>query len=217
MEANNINIYQKLATIQTQIAGAKKSETNAFLKMKYITKKQLVQLIKPFLQEHNLALTYETKHQFITELKKIEINYTFILSDGNESIKFHDFIFMDIEAKQITIEQLRGRSDTYLWKYALANIFMIPILDQNDPDTQQSYEKAVVPKLKEQEQTNEEPKQKLKELLIGIIKNNQTAGKAICEKYKIKPSLKELNNLLNKVDLLEFQINLKKIMDQNNA
>jgi hypothetical protein len=57
-DTNSKNIYQKLATIQTQIGQLEKTEYNAFLKYKSVAEYNILLKLKPLLKEQQLLLTF---------------------------------------------------------------------------------------------------------------------------------------------------------------
>jgi hypothetical protein len=53
-----LNIYQKLAQIQSQTGSISKSELNKFQNYKYFTEQQALNILKPLLTEQKLTLTF---------------------------------------------------------------------------------------------------------------------------------------------------------------
>jgi len=55
---NQLNIYQKLASIQHEIGQIKKTELNKFQNYKYFTEYRALVLLKPLLAKQKLTLTF---------------------------------------------------------------------------------------------------------------------------------------------------------------
>jgi hypothetical protein len=81
----NLNIYQKLQIIQSQIKELVRTEENKFQKYFFFNELQILQLIKPLLKANNLVILLsddtsqpfihekDGKEHFIKYLKKLEI------------------------------------------------------------------------------------------------------------------------------------------------
>jgi len=62
-QANNLNIYQKLATCQAQIGRVAKKELNKFQNYQYFTEYQILIILKPLLAEQKLTLTFSDSEE----------------------------------------------------------------------------------------------------------------------------------------------------------
>lgn len=142
------NLYTKLSKIQGEIGQVIKNQTNHYANFKYYQKQDIFNLIKPFLSKYNLAISYSSEPQILND-DLVIINYKIILKNGDneaDSLMFSDFTILDTSVRKGkgTNEQIRGKADTYFWKYALANIFLIPTKETDVDQTDQTlihYEK----------------------------------------------------------------------------
>ena len=64
-----VNIYQKLAQIQSQTRAISKSELNKFQNYRYFTEQQALNILKPLLTEHKLTLTFSDQTASFTREK----------------------------------------------------------------------------------------------------------------------------------------------------
>lgn len=71
---NQLNIYQKLASIQSETGQMEKKELNKFQNYKYFTEYQALVLLKPLLEKQKIALTFTDEIENM-EVKKEETNY----------------------------------------------------------------------------------------------------------------------------------------------
>ncbi|KLL05266.1 MAG: single-stranded DNA-binding protein [Mycoplasmataceae bacterium RV_VA103A] len=136
MEEQKTNtIYQKLAKIQAKIKDLKKDAENKFQKYSYFTEAAAIKILKPLLETEKLAVLFTDSDQFFYEkqdkdhilryLKRVNI------SDGeNEGLTFNLWAV----GQDPDISKAKGKAETYAIKYFLSKFFMIPIVDDLDPD-----------------------------------------------------------------------------------
>ena len=84
-ETSNLNIYQKLHLLQSEIKELIRTEENKFQKYKFFNELQVLKLLRPLLNKHKLILLLsddttqpfihekDGKEHFIKYLKKLEI------------------------------------------------------------------------------------------------------------------------------------------------
>jgi len=70
---NNLNIYQKLHTIQSKINHLTKTEENKFQHYKYVSEYDILKVLKPLLAETKLILLFsDAKESFSKEKQEKE-------------------------------------------------------------------------------------------------------------------------------------------------
>ena len=142
-----VNIYQKLAQIQSQTGAISKTELNKFQNYRYFTEQQALNILKPLLTEHKLTLTFsdiyepngceESKAEFIQQKgeKDWVIRYCkqAILTNSEQPEEQLTFHFWACGQNQ-DIAKAKGCAETYAIKYFLTKFFLIPTTDELDPD-----------------------------------------------------------------------------------
>ena len=136
-------IYSKIARIQAQIKGLKRTKDNKFQGYKYFAEEQAIQLLKPLLEKEKLAVVFsdteqlhyekQGKDHIIRYIKKVSI------SDGENDTLTYKIWAMGQDAD---ISKSKGKAETYAAKYFYSKFFMIPIVDTLDPDQQKSPEQV---------------------------------------------------------------------------
>lgn len=135
MENKTNKIYKKIAKIQGEIKELEKDAENKFQKYFYFTEAGAIKLLKPKLEKEGLALTFSDSEQFFYEKQDKEhvLRYLkkVIIGDGeNEELIFNLWAM----GQDADIAKARGKAETYTIKYFLSKFFMIPIVDELDPD-----------------------------------------------------------------------------------
>ena len=125
-----MNINQKLTKIQTKFK-AKKSRYNKFGDYKYRSAEDILEAIKPFLDELKLYVTiHETILAAEGDFPIIESKAT--ISDGVNSIHATAIVGVDINQKGMAMPQRFGTASSYAKKYSLGNLLLID--DTQDDD-----------------------------------------------------------------------------------
>ena len=125
-----MNINLKLITIQTNLK-AKKSRYNKFGDYKYRSAEDILEAIKPLLDELKLYVTInETILAAEGEFPIIESKAT--ISDGENAIHATAIVGVDINQKGMAMPQRFGTASSYAKKYSLGNLFLID--DTQDDD-----------------------------------------------------------------------------------
>lgn len=123
---------KRLLDIQQKLK-APKSADNKFGGYKYRSAEQILQAVKPMLEEHNLVLLLSDKIEFIG-------NRTYVCAvaclkdanDGNILASVTAYAREDENLKGMTQAQITGACSSYARKYALNGLFAIDNTD--DPD-----------------------------------------------------------------------------------
>jgi len=125
-----MNINLKLITIQTNLK-AKKSRYNKFGDYKYRSAEDILEAIKPLLDELKLYVTInETILAAEGDFPIIESKAT--ISDGENAIHATAIVGVDINQKGMAMPQRFGTASSYAKKYSLGNLFLID--DTQDDD-----------------------------------------------------------------------------------
>jgi len=125
-----MNINLKLITIQTNLK-AKKSRYNKFGDYKYRSAEDILEAIKPLLDELKLYVTInETIIAAEGDFPIIESKAT--ISDGENAIHATAIVGVDINQKGMSMPQRFGTASSYAKKYSLGNLFLID--DTQDDD-----------------------------------------------------------------------------------
>ncbi|EIF1221153.1 TPA: ERF family protein [Escherichia coli] len=134
-------LYKKLWTIQ-QTLNAPKNQRNNFGGYNYRSAEDILEAVKPLLQ--NITLTVSDEIVLIGD--RYYVKATATLSDGEDVIAVTAYAREEESKKGMDASQLTGATSSYARKYALNGLFCID--DAKDPDTD-AYAK----------QTNQQPRQ----------------------------------------------------------
>lgn len=134
-------LHKKLWTIQ-QTLNAPKNQCNNFGGYNYRSAEDILEAVKPLLQ--NITLTVSDEIVLIGN--RYYVKATATLSDGEDEISVTAYAREEESKKGMDASQLTGATSSYARKYALNGLFCID--DAKDPDTD-AYAK----------QTNQQPRQ----------------------------------------------------------
>ncbi|HFI6203379.1 TPA: ERF family protein [Escherichia coli] len=134
-------LHKKLWTIQ-QTLNAPKNQCNNFGGYNYRSAEDILEAVKPLLQ--NITLTVSDEIVLIGN--RYYVKATATLSDGEDEIQVTAYAREEESKKGMDASQLTGATSSYARKYALNGLFCID--DAKDPDTD-AYAK----------QTNQQPRQ----------------------------------------------------------
>lgn len=134
-------LHKKLWTIQ-QTLNAPKNQRNNFGGYNYRSAEDILEAVKPLLQ--NITLTVSDEIVLIGN--RYYVKATATLSDGEDVISVTAYAREEESKKGMDASQLTGATSSYARKYALNGLFCID--DAKDPDTD-AYAK----------QTNQQPRQ----------------------------------------------------------
>ncbi len=138
------DLYSKLWTIQ-QTLNAPKNQRNNFGGYNYRSAEDILEAVKPLLQ--NITLTVSDEIVLIGD--RYYVKATATLSDGEDAIAVTAYAREEESKKGMDASQLTGATSSYARKYALNGLFCID--DARDPDTD-AYAK----------QTGQQPRQQKK-------------------------------------------------------
>ena len=170
-----LSIHDKLSLIQTKFK-TKKTRFNSFGKYYFRSAEDILEAIKPYLQEYKVTVT--VNEEFIPGDVPVIKSIATITDDFDNAIHTAAIVGVDLNQKGMQVPQQFGSASSYGKKYALGNLFLID-------DTQDS------------DATNKHNKDKLKDL-SKAKSYIQSGGKldAIKKKYQLTPQQeKELTTL----------------------
>lgn len=121
-------LHKKLWTIQ-QTLNAPKGQYNNFGKYSYRSAEDILEAVKPLLQ--NITLMVSDDIVLIGD--RYYVKATATVSDGEDSISATAFAREELELKGMTAGQITGATSSYARKYALNGLFCID--DAKDADT----------------------------------------------------------------------------------
>ncbi|KLL02737.1 MAG: single-stranded DNA-binding protein [Mycoplasmataceae bacterium RV_VA103A] len=132
------NLHAKIKQIQSQIPPLIRTEENKHQNYKYFDELQILKALKPLLDEYDLVLylSDDTTQPFLHEkdgnfhiikyCKKLEIWDC----ETEESLAFSFWA----GGQNPDLAKAKGAAETYAIKYILSKLFLIKVLDQDDPD-----------------------------------------------------------------------------------
>lgn len=124
------NIDEKLMFIQTTLK-VEKNNKNNFANYNYRTLSDILEKVKPLLEQTNCNITFNDKGRERNGYNYIEA--TAILSDGDDSIERSSLAREAMSKKGMDEPQMTGTASTYARKYAANALFAID--DTQDPDS----------------------------------------------------------------------------------
>ncbi|HGV0444323.1 TPA: ERF family protein [Escherichia coli] len=146
-------LHKKLWTIQ-QTLNAPKGQYNKFGGYSYRSAEDILEAVKPLLQNVTLMVSDE----IVLIGDRYYVKATATLSDGEDSISATAFAREEKEQKGMTAGQLTGATSSYARKYALNGLFCID--DAKDLDTD-AYAKQTGQQPRQQKNTQkQQPNQK---------------------------------------------------------
>ena len=136
-----MNINEKLSKIQHDFK-AKKSRKNNFGNYFFRSAEDILEAIKPFLQELNVYVTIDESIVLSEHSEFPIIESVATISDGKESIKAKAIVGVDLNQKGMQMPQKFGSASSYGKKYALGNLLLID--DTADADATNNHGKGAI-------------------------------------------------------------------------
>ena len=125
-----MTIYEKMSDIQTRLK-APKSQYNSFGKYNYRNCEDILEAVKPLLNEHKLYINISDTVEHVGD--RYYIKATVTVSDGESTITSQAYAREEESKKGMDGSQVTGTSSSYARKYALNGMFAID--DTKDSDT----------------------------------------------------------------------------------
>ena len=131
---------KKLIKIQKALK-APKNQFNSFGKYKYRNCEDILEALKPLLDQEQCTLVITDEIQSIGEI--MFVNAKAIFSDGENKVEVNAQAGIDINRKGMDISQSFGSSSSYARKYALNGLFLID--DTKDADATNDHKEDKAP------------------------------------------------------------------------
>ena len=125
-----MTIYEKMSDIQMRLK-APKSQYNNFGKYNYRNCEDILEAVKPLLNEHKLYINISDTVEHVGD--RYYIKATVTVSDGESTITSQAYAREEESKKGMDGSQVTGASSSYARKYALNGMFAID--DTKDSDT----------------------------------------------------------------------------------
>ena len=125
-----MTIYEKMSDIQMRLK-APKSQYNNFGKYNYRNCEDILEAVKPLLNEHKLYINISDTVEHVGD--RYYIKATVTVSDGENNIVSQAYAREEESKKGMDGSQVTGASSSYARKYALNGMFAID--DTKDSDT----------------------------------------------------------------------------------
>ena len=173
-----LSIHDKLSLIQTKFK-TKKTRFNSFGKYYFRSAEDILEAIKPYLQEYKVTVT--VNEEFIPGDVPVIKSIATIADKFDNAIHTAAIVGVDLNQKGMQVPQQYGSASSYGKKYALGNLFLID-------DTQDS------------DATNNHGKTGINDKQLAQAKAYISKGgklDAIKNKYKLTPTQEQLLKTLN--------------------
>ena len=136
-----MEIYKKLMGIQTKLK-APKSQRNSFGNYNYRSCEDILEAVKPLLDEFKVALTIKDEIILIGERYYIKATATLIDIDTGDMTETSAYARESAEKRGMDASQVTGATSSYARKYALNGLFAID--DNKDADATNTHGKDTI-------------------------------------------------------------------------
>ena len=136
-----MEIYKKLMGIQTKLK-APKSQRNSFGNYNYRSCEDILEAVKPLLDEFKVALTIKDEIILIGERYYIKATATLIDIDTGDTTETSAYARESAEKRGMDASQVTGATSSYARKYALNGLFAID--DNKDADATNTHGKETI-------------------------------------------------------------------------
>ena len=144
----NTNIYKKLNEIQIKLK-APKSQFNKFGNYKYRNCEDILEALKPLLNEFKTVISLKDEIVFIEGRFYVKATVTLIDSETGEAFSTSAFAREEETKKGQDGSQITGASSSYARKYALNGLFAIDDTKDSDSTNTQGKEEHKQDKVQE--------------------------------------------------------------------
>lgn len=192
-----MTVYEKLAKIQGSLK-APKSQYSDFGNFNYRSCEEILEAVKPLLQECKAVLLLSDEIIPIGSRYYIKATATFQDAENPEAVSVSGWAREAEEKPKMDAAQITGSSSSYARKYALNGLFCID--DARDPDalpgsdqkvsTRQQSKQQIVPAQKQERQIDQEEITKLR----VVADRKGVSDSVICQRYG-KSNMQELSGL----------------------
>lgn len=119
-----MEIYKKLLSIQQSLK-VTKSKENKFGGYQYRSAEQILEAVKPLLQEQGCVIFSSDEIRNVGESNYVITTVNFVDAETGDSLQVSATAREDIAAKGMSASQMSGSCSSYSKKYALQNLFAI--------------------------------------------------------------------------------------------
>ena len=140
----NKNVYQKLMEVQSKLK-APKSQYNSFGKYSYRSCEDILEALKPLLNEVGAIVNISDQVKLIGDRYYIEATAMFLDANTGDSIISKAIAREDESKKGQDLAQLSGATSSYARKYALNGLFAID--DNKDADSTNTHGRDIKPNM----------------------------------------------------------------------
>ena len=172
-----MSIYAKLNFIQLNLI-APKNQYNSFGKYNYRSCEDILEGLKPCLQETKTAVTVNDEIVQIGDRYYVKATATLFDCETGESVSNTAYAREEESKKGMDSSQVTGATSSYARKYALNGLFCID--DVKDADTRDNRQEEAKKQQSEEKQVKE-----LENLVISEIKVKALTAR--CESEGVKP------------------------------
>lgn len=134
-----MSVYEKLMYIQSKLK-APKNQYNSFGKYNYRSCEDILEGLKPLLEEYKAAVTLKDEIKLIGDRYYLESTATLIDIEKGDKIEVTALAREDETKKGMDLAQVTGSVSSYARKYALNGLFAID--DTKDSDSTNTHEKS---------------------------------------------------------------------------
>lgn len=157
-ETKKLSVQERIVIIQNKLK-APKTKFNSYANFNYRSLEDILEAVKPLLQEQELLMTIEDEPIHIEGRYWIKANVTIQDFHDTENIFEVNGYAREAESKtKMDDAQVTGMASTYARKYALGGLFLID--DNQDPDD-------LKPETKKPEATKKEADKAMEEVKKG--------------------------------------------------
>lgn len=134
-----MSVHKKLMNVQNKLK-APKSQYNSFGKYSYRNAEDILEALKPLLEEYKSIVTLKDEIKLIGNRYYLEATATFTDAETGEKIEVTAYAREEETKKGVDASQLTGSTSSYARKYALNGLFAID--DNKDADTTNTHGKS---------------------------------------------------------------------------
>ena len=185
-----MSIYEKLSAIQTKL-NAPKKQYNSYGRYNYRSCEDILEGLKPHLEETKTAVTVNDEVVLIGERYYIKATATLHDCESDKSVSNTAYAREELTKKGMDASQITGSTSSYARKYALNGLFCID--DVRDADTRDNRQKEAVEQAKEEQEVKD-----IENSVIDDLKARALKARCVSEQVPEQTLLK-----LYKVDAIE--------------
>lgn len=185
-----MTIYEKLSAIQVKL-NAPKKQYNSYGRYNYRSCEDILEGLKPHLEETKTAVTVNDEIVLIGERYYVKATATLHDCESDKSVSNTAYAREELTKKGMDASQITGSTSSYARKYALNGLFCID--DVKDADTRDNRQKEA----EEQAKAESEAKD-IENSVIDDLKARALKARCVAEQVPESTILK-----LYKVDAIE--------------